>query len=502
MVAKKTDGETTDQPRIAIVGAGISGLSAAYTLKKAGVWADVYEAGNVAGGRCRNDYTDGYKFYVGAGSTEPQWETTFAYLHELGIEDQVVQEAGEAGIGFFTNGKSRILRLGGSPVQTLQSFLQFLPAFPPSVYAQGVRFLGLIGKYQKKLDFKAGDFTALDELSDVSIYDWCHRNGYGDLCTYVLDPLVANMVTANAHLVSMGHVIMLFSLMTGMCSLKDGMGTISEALYAQVSDRVHFNSKVEEAVVEDGKVRGLKIGGKLIEADHVIIALDAVRTLALVPGLSAAQKAALSTCNYSRVYYYQFGLEKPLETLRRSAVFAAPTEGNWVAGVSQAHEDEGYPIILSQSRIDFCDRLAAMTEEERTAKIISETRKIVPEFPEHPKIVKNYYWDISVNLEGPGQFNAVNDLKRNHMDDVEGLHLAGDYLFLIASTEGSMDAGRRRAEDVLAAMGLPAPALQRPEVPADAAKRGPAEGGKPLYLALGAAVGAGVTLALVNKNRK
>ena len=114
----------------------------------------------------------------------------------------------------------------------------------------------------------------------------------------------------------------------------------------------------------------------------------------------------------------------------------------------------GYPIILSQSRIEYCDQLAAMTEEERTAKIIAETHKVLPDFPEKPKIVKNYRWDISINCEGPGQFKAVNNLKKNHMDDVEGLHLAGDYMFLIASTEGSIDAGRRRAEEILATLGI------------------------------------------------
>ena len=323
-------------PRIAIVGAGLSGMSAAYTLKKAGVWADVYEAGGAPGGRCRNDYTDGYEFFMGAGSTEPQWETTFTYLHELGIEDHVVQQAGEAGIGFVTNGQIHILRLGGSPAETMKSLAAFLPAFPASVYAQGIKFLGFMSKYTKALDFEKGDFTALDELSDVSIYDWCHQNGYPDLCTYVLDPLVGNMVTANSHMVSMGHVIMLFSLMTGMCSMDGGMGLISESLFAQVEDRVHFHRKVEEVVIEDGKVRGLKIDGELVEADHVIVGLDAIRTLALVPGLSEAQKKALEACNYSKVVYYQFGLEKPIEALRHSAAFFA-------ASASSEEEEEGLP---------------------------------------------------------------------------------------------------------------------------------------------------------------
>ena len=486
-------------PRIAIVGAGLSGMSAAYTLKKAGVWADVYEAGGAPGGRCRNDYTDGYEFFMGAGSTEPQWETTFSYLHELGIEDHVVNQAGEAGIGFVTKGQIHILRLGGNPADTMKSLAQFLPAFPASVYAQGVKFLGFMGKYTKALDFEAGDFSALDELSDVSIYDWCHANGYDDLCTYVLDPLVGNMVTANSHMVSMGHVIMLFSLMTGMCSMDGGMGVISEALFAQVEDRVHFHQKVEEVVIEDGKVRGLKIDGALVEADHVIVGLDAIRTLKLVPGLSAAQKEALSTCNYSKVVYYQFGLEKPIEALRHSAAFFAANESNWLAGVSQSNEEKGYPIILSQSRIEHFDELMAMSEEERTAKMISETRKVLPEFPENPKIVKNYVWDIAVNLEGPGQFKAVNELKANHMNDIEGLHLAGDYMFLIASTEGSMDAGRRRAEEILTDMGVPVPQLQRPDQPEKEAED--AKSKVPLIATIGAAA-AGVAVFALLRHKK
>ena len=478
-------------PKIAIVGGGLSGLSAAYTLKKAGIWADVYEASGSAGGRCRNDYTDGYEFFVGAGSTEPQWETTFSYLHELGIDHLVNREAGSAGIGFVTGGQIHILQLGGSPANIMASLAKFLPAFPASVYAQGIKFLGVMGKYQKALDFKAGDFSALNELSDISIYDWCAQNGYADLCTYVLDPLVSNMVCANSHMVSMGHVIMLFSLMAGMCTIKGGMGVISEKLYEQVSDRVHLRTKVEEVVVEDGRVVGVRINGELVEADRVIVGLDAIRTLELVPGLTQAQKDALASCNYSKVYYYQFGLEKPVEGLRHSAAFFAANEDNWLAGVSQSHEDEGKPIVLSQARIERFDELAAMTEEERTAKIIAETRKVLPDFPENPKYVKNYSWDIAVNLEGPGQFKAVNGLKKNHMNDVEGLLLAGDYQFLIASTEGSMDAGRRRAEEIIEALGMPVPELRRPVPEAK-----PEADAKPAAVPA-AAVAAGVTAVAI-----
>jgi monoamine oxidase len=49
-------------PRITIVGAGLAGLSAAYTLRQAGYLADVYEAADRVGGRCwtlRGAFNDG-----------------------------------------------------------------------------------------------------------------------------------------------------------------------------------------------------------------------------------------------------------------------------------------------------------------------------------------------------------------------------------------------------------------------------------------------------------
>jgi protoporphyrinogen oxidase len=49
---------TTHQ--VVIIGGGCAGLSAANTLRKQGVVFTLFEAGSLAGGRCRTELEDGY----------------------------------------------------------------------------------------------------------------------------------------------------------------------------------------------------------------------------------------------------------------------------------------------------------------------------------------------------------------------------------------------------------------------------------------------------------
>ena len=45
---------------VAVVGAGLAGLSCAVALHRAGIPVKVYEAGDGVGGRVRTDYVDGF----------------------------------------------------------------------------------------------------------------------------------------------------------------------------------------------------------------------------------------------------------------------------------------------------------------------------------------------------------------------------------------------------------------------------------------------------------
>jgi len=78
--------------RVAIIGAGISGLALAYYLQKLGIPYDLFEAGEEVGGNIRTMQKDGYLLELGPNSLQytPELE---ALVRELKLEREVVPTA-------------------------------------------------------------------------------------------------------------------------------------------------------------------------------------------------------------------------------------------------------------------------------------------------------------------------------------------------------------------------------------------------------------------------
>lgn len=437
--------------KVVIIGAGCAGLSAAYQLKKQGVEFVVLEASKYVGGRCRNDFEDGYEFFVGAGSTEPQWDTTFEYLKEFGLEDRIYATGGMR-FGFVKNGKVHTVFLGPGKdfLRALPENLKFLfSVIPLKAYFQLLRVMKPISNYLKRIDSKTHNYEALSEISDLSTEEFFLKYKAKDANDWFAHTLLAMMVLARPKDISIAHPLTLFSLMQGMCAMHGGMGQITEALYDRIKESVRLNTPVTKVVLKDGKVIGVETSDGFIEADQVIVGLDAHDVRKVIPDLPDTMRKPLETCQYSSTYYYQFGLEKPLINKKDTFMYLVmlpPSTDSFLSYMSLGSSDVEKPICITPTRGWEDARLAGLTHEERRRKVIDEIRKFVPEFPAEPKITKVYRWDRAVNIEGPGQHNAIRDLIDNHMKDVKGLYLAGEYLFLLACTEGAMATGKKAAE--------------------------------------------------------
>lgn len=439
---------------VIVIGAGCAGLSATYTLRKQGVDVVAFEANEVAGGRCRSVTDQGYTFSMGAGSTEPQWKTTFQYLDELGLMDKLFSIQKQR-YGFMRNGKIRTVFTGGSFWEMVKALPEntrfFFTGMPLKTYPQVIKVFIALRKYMKLVDTKHQNFDALSAISNISTEEFVLKHGGPEALEYVFHPFLATMVLARPKDISIAHPISLFSLMKGMRSLEGGMGILTASLYERVKDSVRLSTPVKKVVIKDSKVTGVETEDGFIEADHVICAVDAVIARQLIPDLPETMRKPLETCKYSSTYYYQFGLEKhflpgDIDFFVLMIPASEDTILGWMAKGSRVGEK---PVMIVTTRGWEDEKLASLSDEERRRLVIREAQKFFPEFPDEPVITKLFRWDRAVNLEAPGQFVAIQNLLKNHMHDVEGLYLAGEYLFLIACTEGALATGKKAAEMVI-----------------------------------------------------
>ena len=74
------------QKRVAVIGAGIAGLSAGHELKKAGLEVTVFEKNNYPGGRMSTDNSSVLPFDLGVDFLINGWYSTLqSYAEELGV---------------------------------------------------------------------------------------------------------------------------------------------------------------------------------------------------------------------------------------------------------------------------------------------------------------------------------------------------------------------------------------------------------------------------------
>ena len=82
----------TSQDPIVIVGAGIAGLSAAYTLQEAGQEVVILERQDHVGGRMSTVDWGGFKVDVGAKFVTSSDKSILEMVRTLGLEDQLVRD--------------------------------------------------------------------------------------------------------------------------------------------------------------------------------------------------------------------------------------------------------------------------------------------------------------------------------------------------------------------------------------------------------------------------
>jgi protoporphyrinogen/coproporphyrinogen III oxidase len=171
---------------VAVIGAGITGLTAAYRLKQRGSRVVVYEAGDRIGGVIRSERRNGYLAELGPNSMTSPPAAVASLLSELGLDSRLVAAAPEARNRYIVR-RGRLIRLPMSPPELLTS--------------------RLLSNAAKLAIFGEPLMEASDSAVDESVAAFVRRRFNQEVVDYIANPVVAGTLAGDPEQLSVRHAL-------------------------------------------------------------------------------------------------------------------------------------------------------------------------------------------------------------------------------------------------------------------------------------------------------
>lgn len=281
-------GADAGSPRVAVVGAGLLGLTAAYRLAQRGVAVTVYERDAQLGGLAGTAPLDGIpvdRFYH---VTLPTDERVVELAGELGLEDRF--RFRRSGVGFYHQGRLASM----STPKELMSF----PGLSP---VDRLRLVAFIARCQVGSNY--------DRLEEVPLEDWlvrlCGRRTWEVLWRPLLDSkfdgryddLPATYLWSRSRRMSRSRDR---SSQEVMGTLDGGYQTLVDALGQAIAEQggvVHRNTPVRAIVSSAGRAEGVLSTRGFEPHDHVISTLLPSATAPLL-GRDLTAAVGADRCRY------------------------------------------------------------------------------------------------------------------------------------------------------------------------------------------------------------
>ncbi|WP_299527013.1 1-hydroxycarotenoid 3,4-desaturase CrtD [Winogradskyella sp.] len=344
---------------IAVIGAGIAGIASAIRLRSQGHEVTVFEANTYPGGKLTAFSERGYRFDMGPSLfTMPQF-----------IED-LFKAANKPIAQYFKYKKKDIVcnyfYEDGTTFSALADINAFADEASKTFMVEKSKLLDYLNRSKRKYDLTASLFlekslhktstylskdtikaifnvssldinTSLDDLNSKVFKDERLVQFYNRFATYngsspYQTPGIMSMIP---------HLEQYY----GTYFPKGGMHSITQSLF-QLSKDIgvvyEFNKKVEEIIVEEGKVQGLRVDENFFEADVVVSNADVVPTYRYLLPKHKAPEKILSQPRSSSALIFYWGVRQQFPQLDLHNIFFSKdykTEFNYIFNEKDVYHD-------------------------------------------------------------------------------------------------------------------------------------------------------------------
>lgn len=295
-------------PEIIVIGAGVSGLTAAHALRAGGRDVIVLDQGALPGGRVRSERVGGFLMEHGANSLVGPAPVANGLVRELGLAAEMVTRGAAA--------RHRYLVRGGRA--------RALPVTPARFLLSS--YLSLAGRLRLLME----PFVAPQD-GDESVAAFARRRLGPEMLDYVLDPLVGGLYAGNPEQLSVSAVLPRLkrlerdagSVILGavrsrapcsepigarapgprtLFSFRQGLGELPRAMARGLGGRVFLGQRVESVQrMAPGRIRvrvRCRAGAHRVTAQSVVVALPAFAAARVLAGLDGEIAQTLASLGH------------------------------------------------------------------------------------------------------------------------------------------------------------------------------------------------------------
>ncbi|MEW6679373.1 MAG: NAD(P)/FAD-dependent oxidoreductase [Pseudomonadota bacterium] len=427
----------TSKTPVIIVGAGIAGLTAAYSLKRQGIPAIIIEAADRVGGRMTSDTIDSHVVDRGAQFLSTEYRVIMDMLSDLGLTQHICE----------TSQCSAIVR-GGTPhpmrvnhpldafnLFGLQAMLKFL---------WSSLFLNL-----KQKTLSLSDYSQWTEFDTESASAWSNREIATDITEYLYEPMLQGFYfqTPEETSKALAFVLTAFGIRQAKSlSLQSGLGILPKMLAQGLN--VSLNTSVRSIECMDGKTL-VHTDSETLTAEHVIVAVPAPVAKKLISHPSDDEMRSLLTTPYSSsinvacVTSENFKLPKNVKNVygmliprkERTAVAAVGIENN----KNRTGHGVGHLLNIMLSHRAAIEQMQA-SDSAIVKFAMQSVREFFPTLPAHIKQSRVYRWPMAEPMSPVGRAATLHAYRHRCAQQVPAILLAGDYMSM-PFTEGAAESG-------------------------------------------------------------
>ncbi len=413
--------------RVAVVGAGITGLAAGYEAAKAGAEVVVYEAAERAGGRILSTELAGQRLDEGADAFLARVPWAVELCQELGLAGELVSPAQRAAF-VYSRGALRAIpqpnvlgvpldfdALAASGIVSAEGVdrARQEPDLAGSPLADDESVGGLVRR-------RLGDEVA-DRLVDPLI-GGINASSIDDLSVRAAVPQLAEAASRSPSLVRELRQLAASSTADPNApvfySLPDGVGRLTDEL----ADRLGHRLRLSSPVVNLGEV----------DADQVIVTLPADAASALVAPVSATAAELLGGIDYASVVLVSlaFNAADVHHPMPGSGYLVPAAEGRTITACSWAsskwaHVGSPDAVVLRVSAGRYRDNRPMLMDDDAVLAAVRTDLGATMGLNAEPHEVRISRWERSLPQFRPGHLELVANIERALAQDAPWLQVTG-----------------------------------------------------------------------------